>query len=291
MYPHQLQSHRTHKSHTSAAPRAPSRPNQPSIPFSLGMLKDLMKRKSSPYLDKTTWEALRIRCQVLDINGPAANGGQYLQLVPAEHMNTLAKEHRFHEETDLGPYDEEWGGSKFAIAFHVNACLGHCSDNVYNNKRLSERLGWRGRIPDEYERPKLWYYPKYPRHNETWQLEYILEPMSGLLPHISCTLVESHPHVEDSLLLSEVWCILMLTVLAFRLPRDEKYNIVPITMVSLCARQYRIVQGFVDGNGSVINIWKSCIVQFNKEGQIQEQVTDILRWVLGKPIGDTTKAH
>ncbi|KAI1350542.1 hypothetical protein F5Y01DRAFT_285625 [Xylaria sp. FL0043] len=285
MYPNQSQSRHAYQSPTSAAPKAPYRPSQPSIPFGMGVLKTLRERKSNPYIDEDTWKALSISCQVLDIDSPAASGGKYFQLVPAEYMQTLAREHRFHEETDLGPYGTS---SKFATAFHVDSSLGTCISAVYNNKPLSERLGWKGRLPDEYERPKLWYYPK---NNGIWQVEQILEPMSGLLPHISCTLVESHPHMEDSLLFSEVWCIIMLTLLALRLPKNEKHNIVPITMVSLCDRQYRILQSFVDGKECVINIWKSRIVHFNKEGQLQKDFTDILRWVLAKPIGDTTKAH
>ncbi|KAI3340078.1 hypothetical protein F4824DRAFT_454008 [Ustulina deusta] len=285
MYPQQAHSNQAHRSHASAPPRAVYRPSQPSVPFGLSMLKPLHDRRSSPYIEKEHWPNLRISCQALDIDSSAAHGGEYFQLVPAQYMPAYAQQHNFHNVEDLGPYR---ASSKFATASFWNDRLVSCLMAPCNDTRLSDRLGWHGRLPDDFEKPKLWYYPK---GDASFMTEFLLEPKDGSLPHFNCALTENHLHKEDSLLFSEVWCIVMLTLLALRLPKNEKHNIVPITIVSFCDWQYRIVQGYVDGKNRVIKVWKSRIVRFNQEGKIRKDLSDILRWLLAKPIGDTTKAH
>ncbi len=79
--------------------------------------------------------------------------------------------------------------------------------------------------PDDWEAPKLRYFPS----DEKWQVEYILGVRDGDLPHINCTLLEAEELKENTLMFSEVWSILMLTLLFLRHPQNEKYEVVPVS--------------------------------------------------------------
>lgn len=79
--------------------------------------------------------------------------------------------------------------------------------------------------PDDWEGPKIRYFP----NGEKWQVEYILAVRDGRLPHVNCTLVETEALREDTLMFSEVWSVLMLTLLFLRHPQNEKFEVVPVS--------------------------------------------------------------
>ncbi|KAI1287144.1 hypothetical protein F5Y03DRAFT_380567 [Xylaria venustula] len=290
MHQHQAASHLAHRSHKSVIPRPLYQPKQPSIPFSMALLKTFKNDLDAywPYIGENAWEGLRIRCQPLDINNPhAAPGGKYFQLVPAQLMQTYAQEH----EVYLTTVDIDASctcNQNFDTAYYFIDRLDSSFVAIHNHMHLSDRLGWESREPDTFEKHCLSYHPT---GDTAFQSITILEPTGGSLPHIMCTLSDVHLHKEDSLLFSEVYSMLILTLLVLRQPKNENHLIVPITIVSASDWQYRIVQGYVDGKKGTLCISKSPIMHVNRDGQALADFEFIMRWLLAKPTGDTTKAH
>ncbi|KAI1422362.1 hypothetical protein F5Y12DRAFT_763195 [Xylaria sp. FL1777] len=298
MYPqqarsHQPSSHQSHslqphllqanQSHASVPPTAVYKSKQLCVPLGMSILKALREVRTNPYIHQKDWGNLHISCSELDINSSTAHGNKYFNIVSAQQMQKFAQEHNFRRFKDLGPLNYS---QNYSTAHMLTSHVGEYFMTVHNDTFLSERLGWFDRRPDEYEKHKLRYYPK---GDLSWQVELLLEPTNKSLPHVTCTLIDDHLHKEDSLLFSEVWCIVMLTLIALRLAKNEKHNVVPVTLVSFSHRQYRIVQGFMDGKKGIVNIWKSRIIHSDKMGKVQEEMKGILRWLLATPVGDTTK--
>lgn len=57
----------------------------------------------------------------------------------------------------------------------------------------------------------------------------MLAVRDGHSPHMNCTLLEAEALKEDTLMFSEVWSILILTVFSLRHPQNKKYEVVPVS--------------------------------------------------------------
>jgi hypothetical protein len=63
-----------------------------------------------------------------------------------------------------------------------------------------------------------------------WQIQCIELPKDRSKPHINAFLADDASLKEDTLLFSEVWCILMLTLR--KLSRFGPFNVVPVSFYS-----------------------------------------------------------
>lgn len=79
--------------------------------------------------------------------------------------------------------------------------------------------------PDDWEAPRLYHIPNI----AYWKVEYISTVKDGSMPHVNCVLAERSELDGKDLMTSEVWSLLMLTVLFFRKPQNQKYEIVPVS--------------------------------------------------------------
>ncbi|KAI0435026.1 hypothetical protein F5Y09DRAFT_337119 [Xylaria sp. FL1042] len=285
----------SHASHTFR------RSNQESVDFAFKMLKDLKVALNDPKrqcIPKQHWPQLNISCDALDLMTGAvhpstpgsANGWSFLKLMPPDDMQDLAALYNLRDVEGPGGLDT-FSHANFYNADDVAEVVNYCLWSLYNNKSLIQESPWDGYSPDDFEKPKLC---SLNRDDIRWMVPWFMQPKGSKLPHVNCFLVQDHRLEEDSLLFSEVWCILILTLLiSRRLPTDLNYPIVPVTLISTSSRDVRIVQGWVDGEAGKIRINKSAIEHMG-EGQTMEDqkvydlVLVILRWLLAQPTWKTS---
>lgn len=62
-----------------------------------------------------------------------------------------------------------------------------------------------------------------------WRVPTIFRPKDGKWPHINCTLLETNKIIDDSLMFSEVWSIIYLTLIVLREKGHEKLMVVPVS--------------------------------------------------------------
>ncbi|KAI3339144.1 hypothetical protein F4824DRAFT_498415 [Ustulina deusta] len=155
----------------------------------------------------------------------------------------------------------------------------HASANTADGTRfLVQKSLWNQREPDELEKSKLFHLEREVR----WVAPWLLQPNSDVLPHVSSFLVEDQTLDENMLLLSEVWCILVLGLLVRRFPKLANQQLVPDTIVTASCRTIRVVQGWVDGEAGAIRINKTPLIQLGKgepftDPQIRPVMINILR--------------
>jgi len=80
--------------------------------------------------------------------------------------------------------------------------------------------------PSDWEANKLRYFRP---DDEVWMVDYILGVKDSDLPHINCTVTQVDKLQNDTLMLSEVWCVLMLTLVFFQCHPDSKCEVVPVS--------------------------------------------------------------
>lgn len=71
--------------------------------------------------------------------------------------------------------------------------------------------------PDDWEAPRLYYIPNI----AYWQVKYISTVKDNSMPHVNCVLADRSELDEKTLMTSEVWPLLMSTILFFRKPQNR----------------------------------------------------------------------
>ncbi|KAI3327452.1 hypothetical protein F4824DRAFT_498982 [Ustulina deusta] len=263
-------------SHQMSQPLTPVT-QKPVVQVGLHILKQLRPYIAQAHIDSGNWNKFRITCGQLDLSWKSENGGGFLRLITSEKMQQLANQYGFDRMKDLHPDPRHPFHNSVAVAHHLNRHLF----SVYQNDFLANRSKWNFRDPDDWEAPKLRYFPS----DEKWQVEYILGVRDGGLPHINCTLLEAEELKENTLMFSEVWSILMLTLLFLRHPQNEKYEVVPVTVVTISGTTFRVVQGFIDGKAGSVRIHKSGVMPLGPDKKsVEERMMLIVRWVLAEPV-------
>ncbi|KAH8156347.1 hypothetical protein CIB48_g11896 [Xylaria polymorpha] len=278
----------TMHSHQLSQPRIPVT-QKPIVQLSLHILKQLRPCIAQARIDSGNWDKFHITCGQLDLSWESQNGGGFLRLITSEEMQQLASQYGFDRMEDLYLDPRHPFHNSQLVAHHLNWHFF----SVYQNEFLSRRSKWSFRRPDELEATKLQYFPA----DGKWQVEYILGVRDGHFPHINCTLIEAEELEEDTLMFSEVWSILMLTLLFFRHPQNEKYEVVPITVATISGSTFRIVQGFVDGEAGSVRIRKSGVVTIGAGEEtistdketVKKQMMLIMRWLLAEPVWPSKK--
>ncbi|KAI1355353.1 hypothetical protein F5Y01DRAFT_270154 [Xylaria sp. FL0043] len=309
MYPSQpYQSQASSTSHH--ANLSPSRannalsPGQKFIDFSIKKLRQLKPCLHDPKqqrFPKHQWPELGISCGELDFEtgklttstAQSENGQSFLKLMAPEAMQQIAVSCNLHHIRGPIIHGPEALYTNFHNADALENVVLRCLWTPYvdNKSFLVQKSVWEDYRPDNYEGPKL--------HNMNgdgdvmWIVPWFLQSKGSASPHVNCILIQQQRLEQDTLLLSEVWCILMLSLLiARRLPAHLNYRTVPVTMVSASSRYIRIVQGWVDSEAGKIRINKSLIVSLGTSESMSDKtvwavVSDILRWLLAEPTGKT----
>ncbi|KAI0905124.1 hypothetical protein F4823DRAFT_612293 [Ustulina deusta] len=112
-----------------------------------------------------------------------------------------------------------------AHAHMVGSAVSYCLNTADGTRFLVQKSLWNQREPDELEKPKLFHLEREVR----WVAPWLLQPNSDVLPHVSSFLVEDQTLDENTLLLSEVWCILVLGLLVRRFPKLANQQLVPVS--------------------------------------------------------------
>ncbi|KAI0965851.1 hypothetical protein F4678DRAFT_451435 [Xylaria arbuscula] len=267
MYTHQL-----------SQPLAPVL-QKPIVQVALDILTRLKPFASQPHIGPDNWNKFRITCGQLDLSWKSEYGGSYLRLITSETMQQLANQYEFDRIGDLrpgGPDPSHPFSNSEKVASHLNEYLF----SVHQNASLSDRSRWNFQDPDDWEAPKLRYFPNDPM----WQVEYILSAKIDHMPHVNCTLIEAGKLNDNTLMFSEVWSILMLTLVFLRHPQNVKYELVPVTIVTISGMTFRIVQAIVDGKTNSVKIKKSSIMPLGPDKKtVKERMMLIVRWLLAEP--------
>ncbi|KAI1421870.1 hypothetical protein F5Y12DRAFT_765488 [Xylaria sp. FL1777] len=293
--------------HTSTTPshahNAPYRANQKSIDFAFKKLLEFRPRLYIPTqqrFPKNQWPELGISCGHLEFDtgkvtpttAQPANGQSFLKLISPEWMHKLALSSNLHKNYGPGTL-HEYDNVNYQNAWRVANVIIRCLGSVYEDKcLLINRTSWNDREPNDFELYKLHTLEE----GVNWSIPWLLQPKDRSLSHVNCFLAQDQSLDEDTLVFSEVWGILMLTALISRgmpEPAQHTTKIVPVTMVSGSARNFRIVQGWVDGDAGKIRINKSPVMSLGNAKPITDKkvwngVLNILRWLLAEPTGKIT---
>ncbi|KAI0429811.1 hypothetical protein F5Y09DRAFT_309440 [Xylaria sp. FL1042] len=252
---------------------------KPVVQTALQLLTQLKPHITNPYLDPGNWNKFHITCGVpLDLKWESSNGGDFLRLVTYEKMQQIASQYGFNSMRNLSPDPDHPFHNSSLVSSHLD---GHIF-SVYQNKFLSSQSRWYFRQPSDWENKSLRYLLP---SEEKWMVEYISGVKDSNLPHINCTVVQVDKLQDDKLMFSEVWSILMLTLLFFHRFPESKCEVVPVTVVTISGTTFRIVQGFADGKKTNVKIRKSSVVSIGAEEEnVKNQMMLILRWLLAEPI-------
>ncbi|KAF2965614.1 hypothetical protein GQX73_g7966 [Xylaria multiplex] len=264
-------------SHQTSQPSSPVL-QKPIVQVALRILRQLRPHLAQPYIDAGNWNEFCITCGQLDLSWESENGGNSLRLITSEKMQQMASQYGFGRIDALIPDTHNIFNNSSVTAEYLNDHLFSVDETDF----LINQSKWWCRNPDKWEVASLRYFP----NQEYWQVEYMFGVKDGHLPHINCTLVEAGKLNEDNLMFSEVWSILMLTLLSLRIPPNDKHEVVPVTVVTFSGTTFRILQGLVDGEAGNVRINKSSIVpiSMDKENATQQMML-IMRWLLAEPLG------
>ncbi|KAJ8128060.1 hypothetical protein O1611_g5574 [Lasiodiplodia mahajangana] len=246
---------------------------KPIVQLSFQILHRLKHNRTQAHLDHASYKEYGIECGQLDLS----NGGDFLQLNTPEEMQQLASQYGFDNlrEMETDPT-------------HPFSNSGFVSDHLYSHLHafkedtcLADQTKWDIGIPDDYETPNLLYIPTI----AYWKVECLSIVKDSSMPHVNCVLADKSELDEKTLMTSEVWSLLMLTLLFFRKPQNQKYEIVPVTIVTISGTTYRIVQGFVDGKEGKVRMDKSEILTIGPDRKnVTERMTHMVRWILAEPV-------
>ncbi|KAJ2984689.1 hypothetical protein NUW58_g5930 [Xylaria curta] len=254
------------------------------------LLRVLNHLRSMPSSDRRItsnfMNEFKISCGELDFkSAKPAKGNAFLELCPIAKFEQLAEMHAFHSIEQMYP---ELMGSNFHDSYHVAEQIKSYLYSCYELEYFTWRASW-----DFWVVPKL-VLEKGLRHMKKttavmWRVETVLRYENDAFPHVNCVLEGTKTLKEDELLFSEVRCLLVLALTMLHERSNEVHKITPITIVSICAYEVRIVQGYVDfGTGNIV-INKTPIVRLVEDGSVREDhFMTIVRWLVGTPVGRTT---
>ncbi|KAI0517991.1 hypothetical protein F5B22DRAFT_87296 [Xylaria bambusicola] len=270
-------SQNTMPSHKPSQPLPPMYP-KPNNKAATSLILRLYPLIAWSHIDPKYWEQLQITCSKLDLSWESENGGNFLRLMTHEQMRRIARQYAFDQIRDPSRDPRHPFHDSDHMASYLSRHLDATSDD---GKTLVEQLPWDCNPPDHVMLNKLRYFPA----GCNWAVENILDVKGASLPHINCTLTEAGELDESTLMFSEVWCILWLTIHCHRDPQKAKFEVVPVTVATISGPTFRIVQGYVDGKTGIVNIRKSAIVPIGPDkNTMKEQMMLMVRWLIAEPV-------
>ncbi|KAI0483973.1 hypothetical protein GGR56DRAFT_2178 [Xylariaceae sp. FL0804] len=231
-----------------------------------------------------TW----ITCSALDITtGEPADGGQvFIRPLPLSEMRAIDDQHQLRQYDHLSSFHDDsmsnhpkmyWHESRFVNMF-FEALLTKSGE--VEPQELLASYPWTIRLPD----PDTQLY-RLDRKDQ-WLVLSKIEVLRGCRPHLICFLAQLHPLMDNALSLAEVWSFLALTIHRYydRGGLFRPHRRIPVTLISSCARQVRIVQGWVDGSQGTINLRKTPILNLESSETHWAECLQILSWFMGDPV-------
>ncbi|KAI1121275.1 hypothetical protein F5Y10DRAFT_256669 [Nemania abortiva] len=274
------------------------------------------QKASRIYINEGDMDRLRIKCTDLEFDPTLSltRTGALLELMSAQEMERLAQAHTFPEafrhnlDRPISNTDD----------FHAaDSLVGLFVQCLYNVEKASPFLppvppcdGWDPELDEDDSLPMLhekspWEI-RSPSDSENrllqclkppagpmWMVPYILYSRDGSSPHLTCFVIDGARPREDALLFSEVWCLLAMSWFGFLEPENRKHQNIPVTVISGSCRQFRIIQGYANGETGGIDLRKTPIVDFaeahaDRKDQHWHEFMTFLRWMLARPVGKTT---
>ncbi|KAI1130602.1 hypothetical protein F5Y10DRAFT_235193 [Nemania abortiva] len=288
-----MSSYRHLRLYPAKPPPTKGTPHQPSYKCSVNGLGFLKKRLAKVYLDEDDLAALKIECSNLDFDPTPCppDAGALLNPMPAQKMERLAREYELASLEGTGPFENNSFNEASILNRRIDSylrrfqqpddvdCLFLIDNSVYRKHGFSS-----------VEAPLLGCF-RYSL-GRLFQVQHVLEVRDRSSSHVTCFLSEDAPLRGDALMLSEVWTILAIASLYFHRLDSGKFKIIPVTVISVSGRQFRIVQGYADGETEIIHIRKTRIVDLgygeDPEKEHWSEIMTLMRWVLAEPCGKTT---
>ncbi|KAI0154856.1 hypothetical protein GGR57DRAFT_502051 [Xylariaceae sp. FL1272] len=269
------------------------KPWQPSYRFGCDVLTQLQKRLEDPlvslHLDDGYLADLGVSCRHMDFDPDARHGDALLQLMSAKEMQTLAEEYRFssisgHSHGD--PDNLSLSGEIIDLLEAYLLSVPQPDDDVEEMLEI-KKTEWSSRCLDvgEYKRPHMagCYYT-----DQHWGGDFVLE--NPTYPHVKTFLAAAHPLCEDGLMFSELWTIVQLGTYRFARRESAKFRHIAVTLISGSGRNFRVIQGWIDGENKVVNIRKTGIIHLGegeapyKDPVQRPKILTLMRWLIAEPI-------
>ncbi|KAH9884035.1 hypothetical protein F4778DRAFT_580960 [Xylariomycetidae sp. FL2044] len=232
-------------------------------------------------------EHFRINCSTLDLSSGKSsdNGPAFIRPLPIPRIRQVLELTRPWARRELST--KEGTTYPLAAALEISSYLGgYLLDSEDRESALIDSTSWKERGMD-------WDGNEWLSHRKglngpnpiEWYVEHVIEKMDGITPHLACVLVDRAPMIDKQLSHAEVWCILNCTSARLLRPEYRNQKIVPVTVISAAGRKVRVVQGYVDGQESRVQVRKSKKLNFEQEDRQNTEL--ILSWLIGDPIGNT----
>ncbi|KAI0105068.1 hypothetical protein GGR51DRAFT_202649 [Nemania sp. FL0031] len=261
-------------------------------PERLAVVKRVVKHlKSIPYSDRRITPSWMSQCEIscgeLDFNTAKPTKGEaFLELMPIEKFEEIVGNYAYETDTlsdEPYPPISETIEEAFHMALHIECCLSLVNER---GQAFLEDVSWDFWSAGE-KHQKLFYHLK--KGVVEWQVTDLVRPENHAFPHIGMVLISDATLKEDELLFCEVWMIAVLTTFMLLERSNEVHKIIPITIVSLCSYDARIVQGYIDLDTGKTTINKTPIFRLVENELVREDYMKIItRWLVGTPVGRTT---
>ncbi|GAW20490.1 hypothetical protein ANO14919_099960 [Xylariales sp. No.14919] len=252
------------------------------------LVRVLKHLRSMPSPDRRITSAFmnqfEISCGELDFNtAKPAKGETFLELYPIKKFQQLAEDFAFDTIEPLDPVPMDNFNDAWFVAQQISLYLQACDEGGY----FTGRASWDVSVVSDVVLERGLRYVK--KGLLMWKVDTVLRHENDSFPHVNCILLGRETLKEDELLFSEVRSLLILILTMLYERSNEAHKIIPVTMVSLCAFEVRILQGYVDFGTGKITINKTPIVRLVEDGSVREDhFRTIVRWLVGMPVGRTT---
>ncbi|KAI1260366.1 hypothetical protein F5Y18DRAFT_256314 [Xylariaceae sp. FL1019] len=232
-----------------------------------------------------------------DPKPPNADPDALLELIPAEEMQELAELCGYSDKSGLDPEEADaeddpeepdpWSLFRLLTSF-FNAPP---PPGKHNRALELKAAKWRIRRFTDEENKVASSWVVWPGPAELrWEGDDVLEDSAETHPHVKIFLELKIPLHEAGFTFGEVWVFVAFAYAHFRLPRNDKFKNMPITIVSTSGRDFRIVQGWADSEKKVVNVRKTEIIHLG-DGEAPEKdpvqyakILTLMRWVISEPI-------
>ncbi|KAI5927225.1 hypothetical protein F4810DRAFT_706601 [Camillea tinctor] len=227
----------------------------------------LRDKKKTTYLDLNDLALLKVQCTEIDFDSGTLKDEGYKSAIPA-----------------LGEYIcSNWHTARFLGDFYLGWLepipeedMSTVNDPDPSNQSLLQLSPW--------EVLKGVHCQNLDSRGIYWRTVFCLKHYGNSGPHFMCFLANEHPLKGDQLLLSEIFCIIRMTLFNMKKGESHNYQIAPVTVVSVSGQHVRIVQGYGDSSKDCIVVRKSRIISLHENDELNsEGFIRIACWLLGDP--------
>ncbi|KAI1472791.1 uncharacterized protein F4812DRAFT_25290 [Daldinia caldariorum] len=259
----------------------PAHPAHPAITFAINC-RNAMRDEFRPTasLNSVALSKLNVKCTQFDLDSGTPNDGgpKVLEPKPLEEMNAIAKRNKL-------------------MALNVVASIGEFSSGPYYTAETLGAFFFRDHIlegPDEPSDeilPELGSWEFVPKNHQfvseegvEWRAEFTLYSRDKSMLDAVRFLPHTTPFKHDELLFSELWCILATS--GSRLAEKKEHEpdeIAPVTIVSACGRDLRVVQGYIHDDKAWVRMSEVVNTDDDDKQVNLDRLLKVAAWFLGTP--------